>query len=188
MILADWIALAMVVVFLALGALIGFGKGLKFFTSGIFGIVISVLICALIGTVFLDVGFVGDLLGKLAENWAHIEFLKTIHLEVITYYVIMFVIVQIARIIVVVVIKQILESENILMKIVNKSLGAVFFLGLGFLIVMLIVKIIGWVGGDTAMNLYNGLAGSVFRLDVVFEYMDPEWAEKELALLKILLH
>ena len=54
MVLADWIAIGIVVVFIALGALIGFGSGLKFFTSGIFGIIIGVVVCALVGTVFLE--------------------------------------------------------------------------------------------------------------------------------------
>ena len=35
MILADWIAIGVVLVCLAIGALVGFGKWLKFFTSGI---------------------------------------------------------------------------------------------------------------------------------------------------------
>ena len=67
MIVADWVAIGVVVASLGLGALIGFGKGLKFFTSGIFGFIIGVVICALVGTVFLDVPFVADLLAKLRE-------------------------------------------------------------------------------------------------------------------------
>ena len=42
MILADWIVLAGILGFALLGMLFGFGKGLKFFTGGIFGIIIAV--------------------------------------------------------------------------------------------------------------------------------------------------
>ena len=48
MILADWIAIAVVAAFILIGALVGFGKGLKFFTGGIFGIIISILVCYLV--------------------------------------------------------------------------------------------------------------------------------------------
>lgn len=180
MVLADWIAIGIVIVFLALGALIGFGSGLKFFTSGIFGIIIGVVVCALVGTVFLEVGFVRDLLDKLAACWADVEFLNKIRLDAVIYYVILFVVVQILRIIIVTIIKHVSESKNILIKIVNKTLGAVMFLAIGVLLAFLALKIIGWVGGDTAMNLYDSLTGSAFKLDVLFEKINTKWAEENL--------
>lgn len=171
MIIADWVALGLIVVFLAIGAMLGFGKGLKFFTSGIFGFAISVGVCVLFGTVFLDVGFIGDLLDKLAENWAHIEILNAIHLDVVIYYVGLFIIVQLLRILVVWMLKSVLESESKLIKFINKALGAVFFLVIGMLVVLLIAKIVGWVGGDTAKDLYDSLKGSALKLDALFEYL-----------------
>lgn len=171
MIVADWVAIGVVVASLGLGALIGFGKGLKFFTSGIFGFIIGVVICALVGTVFLDVPFVADLLAKLRESWAGIEFLDKVHMDVIIYYVIMFVVVQLLRIILVLIIKAIFESDNIVIKIVNRTLGAVLFLIIGVCIALLALKIVGWVGGDTAKDLYNSLGGSAFRLDELFKYI-----------------
>lgn len=148
MIVADWVAIGVVVASLGLGALIGFGKGLKFFTSGIFGFIIGVVICALVGTVFLDVPFVADLLAKLRESWAGIEFLDKMHMDVIIYYVIMFVVVQLLRIILVLIIKAIFESENIVIKIVNRTLGAVLFLIIGVCIALLALKIVGWVEAE----------------------------------------
>ena len=171
MIVADWVAIGVVVASLGLGSLVGFGKGLKFFTSGIFGFIIGVVICALVGTVFLDVPFVADLLAKLRESWAGIEFLDKVHMDVIIYYVIMFVAVQLLRIILVLIIKAIFESENIVIKIVNRTLGAVLFLIIGVCIALLALKIVGWVGGTTADDLYYSLGGSAFRLDELFKYI-----------------
>ena len=44
MITADIIVLVGCILFVLIGAMVGFGKGLKFFTSGIFGIIISCLL------------------------------------------------------------------------------------------------------------------------------------------------
>lgn len=171
MIIADWVAVGVVLVSLALGTLIGFGRGLKFFTSGIFGFIIGVVVCALVGTVFLDVPFVADLLAKLRGTWEGIDFLNTVHMDIIIYYVIMFVTVQLLRIILVLIIKAIFESDNIVIKIVNRTLGAVLFLVIGVCIALLALKIVGWVGGTTAEDLYNSLSGSAFRLDELFKYI-----------------
>ena len=180
MVLADWIAIGIVVVFIALGALIGFGSGLKFFTSGIFGIIIVV------GTVFLEVGFVRDLLDKLAACWENVDFLVKIRLDVVIYYIILFVVVQLLRIIIVMIIKHVTQSKNVIIRIINRTLGAVLFLALGVLLAFLALKIIGWVGGDTAMNLYDSLTGSAFKLDVLFEKLNSKWAEENLQLAVLL--
>lgn len=171
MIIADWVAVGVVLVSLALGTLIGFGRGLKFFTSGIFGFIIGVVVCALVGTVFLDVPFVADLLAKLRGTWEGIDFLNTVHMDVIIYYVIMFVVVQLLRIILVLIIKAIFESDNTVIKIINRTLGAVLFLVIGVCIALLALKIVGWVGGTTAEDLHNSLCGSAFRLDELFKYI-----------------
>ena len=182
MVLADFIAIGIVLVCIVLGALIGFGSGLKFFTSGIFGIIIGVVICALVGTVFLEVGFVKDLLDKLAACWAHIDFLTKMRLDVVIYYVILFVVVQILRIIIVLIIKRVSESKNTFIRVINRTLGAAMFLALGVLITFLALKIIGWVGGDTAMNLHTAMTGSLFRLDLLFEKLNPGWAAENVNL------
>ncbi len=142
MVFADWMAIVIVLGCITLGVFVGFGSGLKFFTGGIFGFIISIVVCGLFGTVFLDVGFIGDLLKKLSDCWAGNEFLTNMHLEVIIYYIILFVIVQILRVILVLIITKFLEADNL--------------------------KIIGWVGGETAANLHDALKGSLFHLEDLF--------------------
>ena len=66
MIVADFIFIGVAAVVAFLGWLIGFGKTLKFFTSGIFGILISVFVCYCLGGIIMNIGFVSDLLAKLA--------------------------------------------------------------------------------------------------------------------------
>ncbi len=175
MVYADWIAIAIVVVLLALGAILGFGRLLKFFTSGIFGIIISVFVCYCIGGMLMDIGFVGDLLAKFASLWnessnGFLQFLTTIHFEVVVYYIVLFIVIQIIRIIIVKILKNIFEIKFIVMKVINKVFGAVLMLAIGAIIALFIFQIIYWVGGDTAESLSDALSGSVFRLDVLFEH------------------
>lgn len=177
MTIADWIAIAIVLGSIVLGIFVGFGSGLKFFTSGVFGFIIGLVVCAMFGTVFLDVGFIGDMLAKLAANWADNELLTKMHLEVVIYYVALFFIVQLLRIIIVLIIKKLLEADKPIAKIINKTLGAILFLGLGILFSLLVFKIIGWVNGPTAESLYDSLKGSLFNLDGLFDVINPGWKD-----------
>lgn len=166
--LADWIAIGAVLIVVALGALIGFGKGLKFFTSGIIGIVISVFVCYCIGGLILDIDAIRNLLGDLAGHWSHIEWLKNIHLEIIIYYIALFIIVQIVRILLTKVVSHVLETDILLIKVINKIGGAVLFLCAFVLFALLIFQIIYWIGGTTAVDFHNWLAGSWLKLDDLF--------------------
>lgn len=179
MISADWIAIAVVLGCFALGALIGFGNGVKFFSSGIFGVIISIVVCALVGTVFMEAGFIGDLMLKFRSLWegkgGFYSVLETIHVELIVYYLVLFLIVWLLRFIVVKIISAVAKSENGFIKVINRLLGAVFFVAIGVLICLLAFKIIGWVGGDTAVSLYDSLHGSAFGLDRLFDHISPNW-------------
>lgn len=172
--IADWIAIGIVAVAALLGAIFGFGKVLKFYTSGIFGIIISVFVCYCIGGIVLQWPFVTDLLAKFAALWADKEgfwfdFLTRIHMEVIVYYIGLFIIVQITRIVIVQVLKHIVEVKNVVMKVINRVLGSILLVTMTVLFALLILQIIHWVGGATSDALLEQLRGSVFKLDVVYE-------------------
>lgn len=173
LIVADFIFIGVAAVVAFLGWLIGFGKTLKFFTSGIFGILISVFVCYCLGGIIMNIGFVSDLLAKLAAVWGgkegfFYEFLTKIRLEIVIYYVVLFVLVQLFRVIIVSALKNIAESEAKLMKIINRFFGAALLLCMGFLITLFVFQIIIWVGGSTLQNVKESFAGSALKLDYIF--------------------
>ncbi|MDE7168187.1 MAG: hypothetical protein K2O28_04990 [Clostridia bacterium] len=176
MIVVDWIFLGIILGGLVLGALFGFGGIFKFFTTGIFGIIISVVVCVFIGTAFY--GTCEPLLDKIQEaimaneNW-FCQFLGKLNVQVILYYIILFVVVWLLRFIVVKIIKAVSESENKVIKIMNRIMGAVFFLLILLLILFFVFFLIGWVGGPTADNFSEYLAGGALRLDRLFEFLRP---------------
>jgi len=173
MVTVDWIAIAILVVALGLGALLGFGKWLKFFTSGVFGIIISIVVCYFIGGGILQLEFVQELLSKFASLWSDkggfgYSLLTKIHLEVIVSYVVLFVLIQIVRILLVKLVQKGLESDFKPIKVVNRLLGAVFAFAIVFFLGLLILWIVSWVGGDTAASWeayfeHSGFMGALYR-------------------------
>ena len=175
MIFADWIFLAFVVIFCLLGMLFGFGKGLKFFTSGIFGVVISIVVCYALGGLIYNFGFVQDALNSMctalaAKNNGFCNFLLNVRIDIIVYYVALFIIVSIIRIIIVKVIKSIAEIDKMPLIILNKSFGVILFVFVGFMVMLFVFWIVSLIGGNTEANFLLKLSGSKLKLDWIFEH------------------
>lgn len=189
MIVADWVFLGIILGGLALGSLLGFGKLFKFFTSGIFGIILSIVVCFLIGAAFQGplTPFLDGLAEKITsvDNW-FCQFLGKINIQVILYYIIMFVVVWILRFIIVRIIKAVAESENKVLKVFNRVTGAVFFLAALLLIATLVLAVIGWVGGSTSDKVLEYLSTSKLGLGEIYKFIISgfkEEAEDAVALL-----
>ena len=160
MILADWIFLGGLLICIALGALIGFGKSMKFITGGIAGIIISVLLCYMFGGLILGIPFVNQMLIKLADNWAHIGWLTKLHPEIIIYYIALFAISMILRIVIMKIFAHVMETDILLIKIINKVGGAVLVTTLAILLLLFVFQIIVWIGGNTVENFSSALTDS----------------------------
>lgn len=173
MVLADWIVLAAVVLFALIGLFVGFGGTLKFFTGGIFGVIISVVVCYFLYGVVIGWEFVQALMDKLVEavaagNNVFCDFLLKIKIEHIVLCLAMFILVQIARVIVVLVIKNVAEIKNPVMKVLNKALGLVFMTALALALILIVFQIVAWIGGGTAESFLEALNGSGLKLDWLF--------------------
>ncbi len=173
MILADWIVLGAAVLFAAIGLFVGFGGTLKFFTGGIFGVIISIVVCYFLYGIVIGWEFVQALMDKLVSVLAEADntfcdILIRIKIEHIVLCLAMFVIVQVARVIVVLVIKNIAEIKNPVIKVLNKALGLVFMTALVFALLLIVFQIVAWIGGGTADNFMEALSGSGLKLDWLF--------------------
>lgn len=169
MILADYIAIGLVAVFGAIGAIIGFGKGLKVFSKGIVGVCISAVVTYFLLGVVMDFGFVQTLLGRFVEYLnstgnAVAKFFVIIRIDVIALAVVLFAIVQIIRILIVKLIEKIAESDNVAVKVINRIGGALFAVVVMAGLALIAMQIVKWanVGGEEFFE------GSFFKLDVVF--------------------
>ena len=161
MTVADWIFLGGLLLSLGLGALLGFGKLVKALTGGIVGVLISIVLCYCFGGMIMNIPAVSALLSRLSANWAGNAFLVKIHLEVIIYYVALFIIFSLLRVLIVFIFKNIAESDVLVMKIINKACGALLFAAVALLLMFLVFQIIVWIGGSTAAEFDSKLAGSM---------------------------
>ena len=174
MILADWIVIGLLALFAILGMLFGFGKGLKIFTGGIFGIIISVFVCYALGGLIYNIGFVQNGLesfrNALAKNGnGFCKFLLNIQIDIIVYYIALFIVVSILRIVIVRVIKSVVEIDNMALIIVNKTLGVIFFAVVLLLALLFVFWIIALIKGGNAAD-FPSLSDSKLKLDWLYEH------------------
>ena len=172
MVLADWIVIGLMALFAILGMLFGFGKGLKFFTGGIFGIIISVFICYALGGLIYNIGFVQSGLNAIRDALAEKDngfcrFLLLIQIDIIVYYVALFIVVSILRIILVRIIKSVVEIDNMALIIANKTFGVIYFVAVMVLSILFVFWIIGLFNGGSVPQF---LEGSKLKLDWLFEH------------------
>ncbi|MDE7087095.1 MAG: hypothetical protein K2O67_02770 [Clostridia bacterium] len=171
--LIDWIAIGVILVTVLLGSLLGFGKILKFFTSGIFGIIISVVVTYFCIGIVASWGFVQELMAKLLvamqnANNGFVNFLINIGIERIILGVALFIIIQLLRIIIVRIIKGVFEINNVVFKVINRALGVILLAGIVCMIGLITFHIVDLIGGTTAENFRQSLTG-VFKLEWVFD-------------------
>lgn len=175
MIIADWVIIGLTVFFCLIGFIVGFGRGLEFFTSGFFGFIISIVICYCLGGFIYKIPFVQELIGKLNtalinKNNSICNILLKIRIDVIAFYVALFIIVSILRVIIVSIIRSVAEVENVLLIVINRTLGMVLFAAVLALLVLFAFNIINIIGGSTEANFYSKyLVGSKLKLDWIFE-------------------
>ena len=169
MITADIIALIVGVVSLGFGALLGFGRSLKVFTKGIFGFVVSLVVCYFIYGIVLDWKVVGDLLEKfhnflVKKNNFFCDLLITIRIDMIAFYAGLFIIVTLIRVFLVNLICELMSSENKAVRVVNKILGAIFFTFMVCVVALIVFQILS---GSSSFGAK--LEGSFFKLDKIFK-------------------
>lgn len=160
----DAITLIAAIALAMLGFAVGFGRVLKFFTKGVFGVIISVFFCATFGGMIQGIGPVGQWLDSL-NTWlgSAWEFLETIHLATIIYYIILFCVMQVLRILIVKFLVAVFESELLVIRIVNKILGAVLLVAVVFLLTLLVLACVPLFGGDLSAALDGTFLGILYE-------------------------
>ncbi|MDR0752364.1 MAG: hypothetical protein LBF12_07290 [Christensenellaceae bacterium] len=125
--MVDLSYLVAFIIIALLGLLLGFGKILKIFTSGPFGLIISIIFCAFLGGTLQSVPFIADFITSINQKAIDIaSFFQYIKPGIVVYYIVMFLIVQIFRMFVVKLIKTLMEIEKPAIKLLNRILGLVF--------------------------------------------------------------
>lgn len=173
MITADIVVLSSFGISALFGLVLGFGKGLKLFTSGIFGMAISLLLCYCFGGMILNLSFVQELLKDFSSLWmgkegAFYAFLENSRMELVLYYIVLFLMLQAMRVLLVKLIRGFMETDVLLMKVINRTLGLLLFVLIFFFVLLLVFQIISWIGHDTETKFLTEISGSRFHLDDIY--------------------
>ncbi len=89
----------------------GFGKSLKTLSGGIVGIILAGAFCFIFGSSILAIPFIYDLVGDSI-------------VRKIIYYIVLFVVAQLLRIVIFTIIKNIMEIDNVVINVINRVGGA----------------------------------------------------------------
>ncbi|MBO4251359.1 MAG: hypothetical protein J5911_01710 [Clostridia bacterium] len=172
MITADIVVLIAVAFCIIGGAALGFSRWLKILTGGVFGVIISIVVCYFIFGIALDWAFVKALMLKiteaLQENGSWIcNFLLAVRLDLIVFAALLFLVVHILRKITVYIIASVMQADNKVVSIVNRILGVVLLFLFAVMLMLVVFQIVAWVMGVDG-GLYPALQNSVFGLDKIY--------------------
>ena len=172
MILVDYIAIGIIALTLLCGIFVGFGKGLVFVTKGVVGMIISAVIAWFLMGVVLSWGFVQNIIANFiasleANGSAFCHFLITIRIDMVLLGIVLFVIIQIIRLVILKFIKEVFESDNVAMKVLNKVLGVILFAVFFSVVVLIAMQIAYMISGETG-SVFNFFNGSALKLDAIY--------------------
>lgn len=160
----DAVTIIVAVLLAALGLVLGFGRTLKFFTKGIFGIILSIFVCVTFGGMIQGIPTVADWLAglnaSLGEAWS---FFETIHFATVIFYIVFFVVVQIVRILVVKFVAGIFSIDVLPMRIINRILGMALMVAAVLLLTLLVFALIQAFGGDISASLEGSFLGTLYQ-------------------------
>ncbi len=122
------------VVSILLGYLLGFGKTLKFCTGGIIKHIIAIWFCITFGGMIASIPTISNLISNGNEFFGgYAAILAKINIATLIYYVILFIVVELVRLILVLIVKRVFEPKDTkttiggIRNIINRALGAVLF-------------------------------------------------------------
>ena len=167
----DLITLGVIMLTALIGAISGFGNGLKFFARGWLGRIISIIICYFLFGLVLKIPFVQDLLQKFVatldgEKW-YLKILKYVRIDMIVFAVVLFFAVQLVKKIVVALINGLFSINNPFIRVLNKLLGVFIYLFLLLLLVLIVFQIAYLIDGADGA-IYQKTHGSLFGLDKLY--------------------
>lgn len=185
MVVIDYVAIIAVLASIVLGSLFGFGKLLKFFTGGLVGILISVVVTYFFIGVVASWGFVQEIMEKLVSamynaNNGFVNFLLKIGLEKILLGIILFVVIQILRIIIVNIIKGILEINHPALKVLNRVGGVLLMLAVVVMLALIVFHFAALIGGSSESGMRLAMEGSIFKLGWVFDHNPLQYIVKKI--------
>ena len=173
MITADIIFLIAMLIALALGALLGFGKVFVIILKGKLGFVLALYVAYLLTNILYNIPFIHDfgvgIVNGLTDNS---NFFTNILLFIRIDFIIIFLIVAficiLLKIIFAKTIQAFFEMDNKVMKIINRVTGSLTMLLYAFTLMLIVFQIIYTFNDGVNGSYFYSLKGSVFGLNLLY--------------------
>lgn len=161
----DAITIVVAILLAGLGVVVGFGRTLRFFTNGIFGFIISIVFCFAFGGMIASIGPIADGISWLNEWLGGIwSFFATIRLATIIYYIVLFLLVQLLRSLIVLMLEKLFSIDVLPMRILNGILGAILMVVAVFILLLLVLAIFELFDtSDFVQGMLNRLDGTFLK-------------------------
>ncbi len=161
----DAITIVVAILLAGLGVVVGFGRTLRFFTNGIFGFIISIVFCFAFGGMIASIGPIADGISWLNEWLGGIwSFFATIRLATIIYYIVLFLLVQLLRSLIVLMLEKLFSIDVLPMRILNGILGAILMVVAVFILLLLVLAIFELFDtSDFVQSMLNRLDGTFLK-------------------------
>lgn len=149
------------VVSILVGYLLGFGKTLKFCTGGIIKHIIAIWFCITFGGMIASIPAISDIIARGNEYFGqYAAILARINVASIIFYIILFVVVELVRLILVVLVRKVFEPKDKktviggVRNIINRALGAILFGAFWMVLVWAILAALALLTDVEAINTW----------------------------------
>ncbi len=153
------------------GAFLGFGKVLEFVAKGIVGKIVAIIITYTFFGLVLELQFVKELLASLtnflSQKGAVGKILLTTRIELVVLAVALYFVARIVLKMLTKIVSAIMDADNKIMRLVNKTLGMALSLAFVTIMVLLVFQILFLVSG-TDGAVYQALTESFLGLDKLY--------------------
>lgn len=173
MVSADVVFLIAMLISLALGAFLGFGKVFAMILKGKFGFVLALYVAYLLTNVLYNIPFIHDfgvsmVTGLTNNNNFFTNILLFIRIDFIIIFLIVGFICVLLKLIFAKTIQAVFEMDNKVMKIVNRVTGSLVMFVYAFTLMLVVFQIIFTFNNGVSGDYYQTLSGSVFGLDKLY--------------------
>ena len=171
MLLADYIFIITLIIFMIIGLILGFKKQINIFKHSFMLVILAILIAIIVSPVLLNLSFI-----QIAENYFNTEILKEnsfwLNIQVfrIILGAVLFLFVYLIVNLFSSLINKLFSEEHKGLSFVNKFLGLIASV-LVFVFILIVVVNVDLLVQNNAFSIGNILNGSAIHLDKIYEWI-----------------
>ena len=164
--------LVIIALAIAVGFFGGLGKVLTIVSKGIFGKIMTIVICYCVFGLVLDISSVKETLNDFVSSLKYNpnffkDILLFLRVEMIAFVIGLYFFVRISLKLLARLVDICMSSDNKVLMIINKTLGIIFAVFFVFLFTLIVFQVTYWISGPSGA-IYEAVKGSFLGLDYLY--------------------